>query len=167
MRTLAEQVQIRAAFELTPAGVAQAVHKTHGLDNRPCPPWDGNNPGDTIRNWITDQTHWLILTNKRYDYWGIMLYDALSGQPKKFAQQVPESIRLTYQGYGAIARVLIQEYSGYLEVEFKVAVIRVLHNFPTRKRDELRTHFITKCQCSSTTSTSSCTRTNSTRESEP
>ena len=71
-----------------------------------------------------------------------MLYDALSGTPKKYAMQVPESVRLTYQGYGAIARILIQEYSGYLEVEFEVAVIRALHNFPTRKRDDMHTHHI-------------------------
>ena len=75
-----------------------------------------------------------------------MLYDALSGTPKKHARKVPEGVRLSYQGYGAIARVLIQEYSGYLEIEFEVSVIRVLHNFPTRKRDELYCHFISKCQ---------------------
>ena len=73
MRTLAEQIQSRSALEVTPAGVAQAVHKMHGLDNRPCPPWDGNNPGDTFRQWIQEQTHWLILTNKKYEFWGIML----------------------------------------------------------------------------------------------
>ena len=146
MRTYAEQIQSRSALELTPAGVAQAVHKMHGLDNRPCPPWDGNNPGDTFRQWIQEQTHWLILTNKKYDFWGIMLYDALSGTPKKHARKVPESVRLSYQGYGAIARVLIQEYSGYLEIEFEVSVIRVLHNFPSRKKDELYTHFISKVQ---------------------
>ena len=146
MRTLAEQIQSRSALELTPAGVAQAVHKMHGLDNRPCPSWDGNNPGDTFRSWIQEQTHWLILTNKRYEFWGIMLYDALSGTPKKHAKKVPEGVRLSYQGYGAIARVLIQEYSGYLEIEFEVSVIRVLHNFPSRKKDEMYTHFISKCQ---------------------
>ena len=92
MRTFAEQIKSRSALELTPAGVAQAVHKLHGLDNRPCPPWDGNNPGDTFRTWIQEQTHWLILTNKKYEFW--VLYLSTDQSTKKVTRAVDFDLQL-------------------------------------------------------------------------
>merc|ERR1711965_28865 len=73
--------------------------------NTQCPPWNGKDPGKTLRPWIQSQVHWLITTGRPVSVWGISLWEALEAGSvaRAHADTIPSAVRYTAQGYRAIA----------------------------------------------------------------
>ena len=130
---------------MAPGAVAETIMTPRCTGYKPCPSYDGKNPGRTLRRWIRSQMHWLRLTREPPDNWGILLYEALDqcSIASTLAHAVHSEVRRSDDGYRAIVVELLREYQPYLQLELEVVLLHVF-KYPKRPHRQPFAEFISK-----------------------
>ena len=112
---------------------------------QPCPPWNGKDPGVSLRPWLRSQLFWQQSTSTPRHKWGVKLYWALEegSLPRLLADGLGESVILGPDGYTSILKVLLARYAPYLESELPKAVEAFFYG-GDRERGELFASYVAR-----------------------